>query len=131
MTAGQTISGRLRQPENLQRLVRGILLVFFLWLTGRFWHPYYGFTRFLQLDQSDAAVMLPELREAPIYVYHYSGGYDGVAYAQLAAHPAARDPAHIAELDRVCRGRRRPGARRVDLCRAQPHRLARPRLVAE
>lgn len=28
--------------------------------------------------------MLPELREAPIYVYHYSGGYDGVAYAQLA-----------------------------------------------
>ncbi|HKB55959.1 MAG TPA: hypothetical protein VKC51_00075 [Lacunisphaera sp.] len=99
MTAGQTISGRLGRPENLQRLARGILLVFFLWLTGRFWHPYYGFTRFLQLDQSDAAVLLPELREAPIYVYHYSGGYDGVAYAQLAAHPAVRDPALVRAVD--------------------------------
>ncbi len=99
MTAGQTLSGRLRRPENLQRLARGILLVFFLWLAGRFWHPYYGFTRFLQLDQSDAAVMLPELRDAPIYVYHYSGGYDGVAYAQLAAHPAARDAALAQAVD--------------------------------
>ena len=99
MTAGLTLSARLRRPENLQRLARGILLVFFLWLTGRFWHPYYGFTRFLQLDQSDAAVMLPELREAPIYVYHYSGGYDGVAYAQLAAHPAARDAALAQAVD--------------------------------
>src|SRR5258708_39983730 len=93
MTAGQTISGRRGRPESLQRLARGILLVFFLWLTGRFWHPYYGFTRFLQLDQSDAAVLLPELREAPIYVYHSSGGYDGGSYAQLAAHPAVHAPA--------------------------------------
>jgi len=92
MTAGHAIPGRLRRPENLQRLARGMLVLAFLWLAGRFWDPYYGFTKFVQFDESDAAVMLPELRGTPVYVYHYSGGYDGAAYAQLAVRPAARAP---------------------------------------
>jgi hypothetical protein len=92
MTVGRSSLGWLRQPASLQRLLRWGLLMFFVWLTGRFWHPCYGFTRFIQLDDSDAAVMLPELRDAPVYVYHYSGGYDGVAYAQIAVRPAVHDP---------------------------------------
>lgn len=99
MTAGLPALGWLRQPEKLQRLARAGLLLFFVWLAGRFWHPYYGFTRFVQLDESDAAVMLPELRGAPVYVYHYAGGYDGAAYAQLAARPSARGPELAHALD--------------------------------
>lgn len=68
-----------------------LLVIFFLWLTGRFWHPYYGFTKFIQIESQDAQVMLPELRDTTIYVYHHAGGYDGSAYAQLAARPAAND----------------------------------------
>jgi hypothetical protein len=92
MTAGSDTLGWRRRPENLQRLVRGVLVLVFLWLAGRFWDPYYGFTKFVQFDETDAAVMLPELRGTPVYVYHYVGGYDGAAYAQLAVRPAANAP---------------------------------------
>lgn len=82
----------LLRSDNLFRLARVALLVFFVWLAGRFWDPYYGFTKFVQLDEGDAAVMLPELRGTPVYIYNYKGGYDGAAYAQLAVRPMARDP---------------------------------------
>jgi hypothetical protein len=75
------------------------LLVFFAWLAGRFWHPYYGFTRFLQMDEFSAAHTLPELRGAPIFTYEY--GYDGHYYAQLAARPAVNDPALSGAIDSV------------------------------
>lgn len=58
---------RLLRPENLHRLARVALLVFFGWLAGRYGHPYYGFTRFLQMDAEALAAALPELREAPIF----------------------------------------------------------------
>ena len=92
MTVVRSFLGWIRQPTHLQRGLRAALLIFFVWLGGRFWHPYYGFTRFIQADDSDAAVMLPELHDARLYVYHYAGGYDGAAYAQLAVHPTVRDP---------------------------------------
>ncbi len=101
MTAGRPFRGWLRQPENLQRLARGMLVLVFLWLAGRYWHPYYGFTKFIQFDASDAAVMLPELRAAPVYVHRNSGGYDGTAYAQMAVHPAVRAPALAAAIDNL------------------------------
>ena len=126
MTAAASRPGWLRRPENLHRLARGVLVLVFLWLAGRYWHPYYGFTAFLQFDDSAAAVMLPELRDTPVYVHHNTGGYDGLYYAQMAVHPALRDPAmaprdgqpaisraaHPALLAGVCgRGARRPVAR--------------------
>jgi hypothetical protein len=83
-----------------------MLMVFFLWLAGRFWHPYYGFTKLLQLDRSAAKVMLPVLRHAPIYVYPAGEGYDGMYYAQLAASPMLQDPSlprAIDELPYRCR----------------------------
>jgi hypothetical protein len=87
------------RPETLSRLARVALLVFFARLTGRFWHPYYGFTRFLQMDEDSMAHTLPELRTAPIFLYE--DGYDGHYYAQLAARPAVNDPALRGAIDNV------------------------------
>ncbi len=87
------------RPATLSLLVRVALLGFFVWLTGRFWHPYYGFTRFLQMDEISAAHTLPELRTAPIFLY--ADGYDGHYYAQLAARPAVNDPALSGGIDSV------------------------------
>ncbi len=86
-------------PARRHRLIRVALLVFFTWLAGRFWHPYYGFTRFLQMDEESAAHTLPELRAAPIFLYE--DGYDGHYYAQLAARPAVNDPALSGAIDSV------------------------------
>src|SRR4051812_40358208 len=90
MPAFRPLLDWLRRPETAQRLARVALLGFFAWLTGRFWHPYYGFTRFLQMDAASAAATLPELRSAPIFTY--DAGYDGHYYAQLAARPLVNDP---------------------------------------
>ena len=57
-------------------------------LAGRFWHPHYGFTRFIQLDESDRRSGLREVREHPVFWYEGENGYDGAAYAQIAFHPA-------------------------------------------
>src|SRR3954468_14633873 len=56
-------------------------------LAGRFWHPYYGFTKFLQLDEADARNGIHEIREHPVFAYEGFNGYDGAAYAQIAFHP--------------------------------------------
>ena len=90
---------RLLHPANLHRLGRAGLVLFMVWLAGRHWHPYYGFTRFLQMDAASAAATLPELRAAPIFTYEY--GYDGHYYAQLAARPAVNDPALSGAIDSV------------------------------
>ena len=99
MPAPQPLLTWLRRPENPQRLARVTLLVFFAWLAGRFWHPYYGFTRFLQMDAASLATTLPELRAAPIFTY--DAGYDGHYYAQLAARPLVHDPALAGAIDSV------------------------------
>jgi hypothetical protein len=70
--------------------VAGVLL--FLGLVGRFWHPVYGFTAFLQLDSSNDATKIGAFRETPVYVYRDTGGYDGLFYAQIAYHPALDSP---------------------------------------
>ena len=64
----------------------------FAGLVGRFWHPYYGFTKFLMLDEGAARTGVHELRDYPIYVYHGETGYDGHYYAQIAFHPGLDAP---------------------------------------
>lgn len=61
-------------------------------LAGRFWHPYFGFTRFVQLDEADWRSGIPELREHPVFVYEGFNGYDGAAYTQIAFHPLLDSP---------------------------------------
>ncbi|MBI5692744.1 MAG: hypothetical protein HZC55_21920 [Verrucomicrobia bacterium] len=63
------------------------LVAFWAVLAGRFWHPYYGFTRFVQLDEADHRNGIREVREHPVFVYRGFNGYDGAAYLQLAFHP--------------------------------------------
>ncbi len=90
---------RFRSPAAAHCIVRVVLLAAFAWLTGRFWHPYHGFTRFLQMDTASAAATVPELRTAPIFLH--DDGYDGHYYAQLAARPAVNDPALAGAIDNV------------------------------
>jgi hypothetical protein len=61
-------------------------------LAARFWHPHYGFTKFVQLDEADYKSGVRELREHPIYYYEGFNGYDGAAYAQIAFHPLLDSP---------------------------------------
>ena len=70
------------------RLAAGLAAVaLFAVLAARFWHPHYGFTRFIQLDEADARSGIPEIREHPVFTYEGFNGYDGAAYAQIAFHP--------------------------------------------
>lgn len=80
--------------DTRQRLKRGGMIaaglaavIAFAVLAGRFWHPYYGFTKFVQLDELDARNGIHEVRENPVFVYAGENGYDGAAYAQIAFHP--------------------------------------------
>lgn len=63
------------------------LVAAFAILAGRYWHPHYGFTKFVQLDEPDAKTAIPEIRDHPVFVYRGFNGYDGAAYTQLAFHP--------------------------------------------
>lgn len=63
-------------------------VLLFLWLVARFWHPVYGFTRFLQLDSSNDDTKIEAFRAYPVFVDRVSGGYDGLYYAQIAYHPS-------------------------------------------
>lgn len=65
-----------------------VLAVGFAFLAGRFWHPHYGLTRFIQLDEADRRSGIREVRENPVFWYAGENGYDGAAYAQIAFHPA-------------------------------------------
>jgi hypothetical protein len=77
--------------QGLQRwrwMAAGLVAIAaFAVLAGRFWHPYYGFTKFVQLDEADAKIGLAEVRENPVFIYPGYHGYDGAAYAQIAFHP--------------------------------------------
>lgn len=75
-------------PVVRSRALRLGLVVLFAWAIARFWHPYTGFTQFLQVDGEMAARIVPALREAPLYVAPGKGSYDGGYYAQIATDPA-------------------------------------------
>lgn len=64
-----------------------VVVAAFAVLTGRFWHPHYGFTKFVQLDEADHRGGISEVRTHPVFAYQGFNGYDGAAYLQLAYHP--------------------------------------------
>lgn len=93
-------------PESSRRrslaaewIVRVLLLLAFALLVGRFWHPYYGFTRFLQMDEPTLAAASPAVRAAGVYTDELP--YDGQYYVQLAASPFLTDPTLPASIDTV------------------------------
>lgn len=94
-----TLAHWFRHQAAAHRILRVLLLAAFAWLAGRHWHPYYGFTRFLQMDTASAAATVAELRTAPLFLY--DDGYDGHYYAQLAARPAVNDPVLAGSIDNV------------------------------
>jgi hypothetical protein len=73
-------------------LAGACVVLLFLALVGRFWHPVYGLTALFQLDASNDEVKLAEFRDLPVFVYRDTGGYDGLYYAQLALAPALKNP---------------------------------------
>lgn len=75
-----------------ERLVRVVVILVVAVAVARFWHPFFGFTRFLQLDAPVVAEMTPVLRGAPIFAYADDGGYDGHYYGQIASDPTLREP---------------------------------------
>lgn len=75
---------------RVEWLVRAACVVAFAALTAQFWHPYFGFTKFLQMNAPVAAVMAPALRGAPIYTYADDSGYDGHYYGRIASDPTLR-----------------------------------------
>ncbi|HVS54422.1 MAG TPA: hypothetical protein VHD62_18845 [Opitutaceae bacterium] len=79
-----------RAPRAIRFAGVAAVLVF-LGLVARFWHPVYRFTSLVQFDDSAFAARIPALRDQPVYVYHDTGGYDGLYYAQIAFDPALRD----------------------------------------
>jgi hypothetical protein len=83
------------------------LLVACAVLAGRFWHPHYGFTRFVQLDELDHRGGVRELREQPIFVYAGASGYDGAAYTQIAFHPLLDSPELLTGVDNLAYRARR------------------------
>lgn len=95
------LSVSLRSAVLWSRLARIALLIFFAWLAGRFWHPYHGFTQFLQIDAEMAAVMVPSLREGTLFIEPSPGSYDGGYYAQIATSPGLHDPALRTAIDDV------------------------------
>lgn len=99
-------AGRPRSPLPL-RLAALVLVAGFLVLVARFWHPVYGFTRFIQLDSSNDGLKLEALRTHPVYVYRDTGGYDGLFYVQIAHDPSITDPQlQVAMTDLKYRARR-------------------------
>jgi hypothetical protein len=74
------------------RVAAFVLAAFFLLLVARFWHPVYGFSRFIQLDSSNDEAKITAFKTLPIYVYRNTGGYDGLYYAQIANDPSLSNP---------------------------------------
>ncbi len=89
-------------PISLRRLflvLRFGLLLGFVWLIGRQWHPYWQFTSFLQIDGLMVKRAIPAVRSEPIFVHPDAGSYDGGYYAQIATDPGLRDPALRTAMD--------------------------------
>lgn len=96
-----SLRSRLRTSLWRHRLALAgwCLVLGFIALVARFWHPYYGMTRLLQLNTAFAEVAIPEIGRQPVFIYPDHGGYDGLFYAQLAYHPLLDDPELVGALD--------------------------------
>jgi hypothetical protein len=70
----------------------GLVIAAFIAAVGRYYHPAYGFTAFIEFPAAGHAYEIPAVRDAPHYDHPHSGGYDGQFYAQLAVEPLVRNP---------------------------------------
>ena len=86
------LGGQPAPAMNRWRVAGAAAVLLFAVLVARFWHPVYGFTRFLQLDAANESTEIGAFRTQPIYVYRNTGGYDGQYYAQIAYHPLLNAP---------------------------------------
>ena len=69
------------------------------WVWSRFDDPFHGHSYLLQFGDARADVMLPEVREAGVFLHPNSPGYDGQYYAQMATNLDWADPEVSAALD--------------------------------
>jgi hypothetical protein len=67
-------------------------VVLFLVLVGRFWHPVFGFTSFLQFNAEPTKPGITHFQKFPVFSYQDTGGYDGQYYAQIAYDLTLRSP---------------------------------------
>jgi hypothetical protein len=93
-------------PRNV--VIVALFIIAGGWMIGRFYHPVYGFTKFLQLSEAVAVDALPEVHRGPIYQHHNPAGYDGQFYSQLSLRPTLRDPQLHAAIDNFPLRARRP-----------------------
>ena len=68
-----------------------LVLAAFLAAVGRYYHPDYGFTAFIEFPAAGHIYELPQIQEAGHFDHPHSGGYDGQFYAALAVDPLVRD----------------------------------------
>ncbi|HVW21140.1 MAG TPA: hypothetical protein VHC86_07970 [Opitutaceae bacterium] len=79
------------------RLAGAAAVLAFLLLIGRFWHPVWGFSYFIQAGEryrtsAFTHARIAAFRSEPVYIYRDSGSYDGLYYSQIAYHPLLGSP---------------------------------------
>ena len=57
---------------------------------AQYYHPQYGFTRFIAFPASTHASEFPPVRDTP-HADENNSGYDGQFYAQIAVDPLLQD----------------------------------------
>jgi hypothetical protein len=70
-----------------------LVIAAFLAAVGRYYHPAYGFTAFIEFPAGGHSYETPAVQAAPHFDHPESGGYDGQFYAQMAVDPLLRSPA--------------------------------------
>ena len=93
MSAVRFFSGFRFQPSGFWAITRIAAIAAFVYLIAQQWHPYYGFTSFLQIDARMAQTAVPAVHSDRIFIHPDPGSYDGGAYAQIATNPGLTDPA--------------------------------------
>ena len=113
-------------PSRLLVIATSIVVLAFCVLVGRYWHPYYGFTSLLQIDETDLPIAIHEIREHPIFIYAGANGYDADTYSQIAFHPFLRDPELARAISNLPYRARHilPGLIAWTLSDGNPHRIA-------
>jgi hypothetical protein len=66
---------------------------------AQYYHPQYGFTRFIAFPASTHASEFPPVRDGAPHADEDHTGYDGQFYAQIALDPLLKDPRIDAALD--------------------------------
>jgi hypothetical protein len=76
-----------------------LVIAAFLAAVGRYYHPAYGFTAFIEFPARGHSYEAPAVQAAPHFDHPDSGGYDGQFYAQIAVDPLLRSAATDRAID--------------------------------